>query len=76
MAPLVAAALKYIASAVASAAVAKGVDAASPKTSVNPVGDAPALDSFDLQQLISEQQRPSQLPEQRLQLQNRLPRPY
>lgn len=79
MAPLVLAAMKFIGQAVASAAAAKAVDSAVPKKGIVPVGQAPEsnVNSMDLQQLISgQQQHQPQLPQQSLQLQNRLPRPY
>ena len=76
MAPLVLAAMKFIGSAIATAAAAKAVDSAVPKKGIVPVGEPPATgQGMDLQALVGSQQRPSMLPKQNLQLSNRLPRP-
>lgn len=72
---VVAAALKFIGQAVASAAAAKGVDAAIPKKSIVPTQDIPQSQAMDLNALVGQRQgQQSQLP--KIQLQNRLPRPY
>lgn len=76
MAPLVMAALKFVGQALATAGAQQAVSAAVPKTSVVPTGAVPDAGGMDLNALVQQPQQAggSQLP--KLQLQNRLPRPY
>ena len=75
MAPLFLAALKFIGSAVATAAAGKAVDMAVPKKGIVPTGAVPDAPAMDLNSLVGQQQKqPSKLPQPSLQ--NRLPRPY
>lgn len=69
------AAVKFIGQALATAGASQAVASAVPKTSINPAGAVPDSGDMDLNKLVGgQQQQQSMLP--KLQLQNRLPRPY
>lgn len=77
MVPIVMAALAFLGKAAATAAAAKGIDMAIPKKGIIPTQDIPGGNNMDLNSLLAKpQQSQSQLPQQNLQLSNRLPRSY